>query len=312
MSRPTVFIHTNDQQMVGAKIARHALLRNSPSADAFDVRILNLEDYPQLTRRQNQTYRRKGAVVKWQNRDLQSFSPLRFLPPQEMGYEGRALVIDPDVFALGDVHELLTSDMGGKAILCRRIVPPDGRPPFFNTSVMLMDCERLRHWNWEQRLDAMFGHELDYGDWIFLRTEDQDTIGELAPEWNHFDTLNEHTKMLHNTEKSTQPWKAGLPADFNLNYAAAGMELKWGVIPRPVINRVKRLLGRPCDAAPKNYSHYLPHPDERQTELFFKLLAECVESGEIELDFLRHAIEHQYIRADVLEQLDQRGARVAA
>ena len=52
--------------------------------------------------------------------DLQSFTPLRFMPPQLMGYEGRAIVVDPDVFAVGDVHELLTRDMEGKAVMGRR------------------------------------------------------------------------------------------------------------------------------------------------------------------------------------------------
>ena len=46
--------------------------------------------------------------------DLQSFTPLRFMPPQLMGYEGRAIVIDPDVFAVGDVYELLTPRHGGQ------------------------------------------------------------------------------------------------------------------------------------------------------------------------------------------------------
>ena len=36
-----------------------------------------------------------------------------------MDYQGRALVIDPDVFAAGDVWDLLQRDMQGHAILCR-------------------------------------------------------------------------------------------------------------------------------------------------------------------------------------------------
>jgi hypothetical protein len=34
-------------------------------------------------------------------------------------------------------------------------------------------------------------------------------------EWNHHDTLTEKTKLLHNTEIPTQPWKTGLPADYH-------------------------------------------------------------------------------------------------
>lgn len=33
---------------------------------------------------------RNGDMRAWLNNDLQSFTPLRFVPPQLMGYEGRA------------------------------------------------------------------------------------------------------------------------------------------------------------------------------------------------------------------------------
>ena len=49
-----------------------------------------------------------GVKRNWRNDDLQSFTPLRFMPPELMGYQGRAVVVDPDVFAVGDVFELLT------------------------------------------------------------------------------------------------------------------------------------------------------------------------------------------------------------
>ena len=41
------------------------------------------------------------------------------MPPELTGYRGRAVVMDPDIFAAGDIHELLTMDMQGKAIMCR-------------------------------------------------------------------------------------------------------------------------------------------------------------------------------------------------
>ena len=62
---------------------------------------------------------RAGAWRAWENADLQSFTPVRFTPPKLMGYQGRAIVIDPDVFAVGDVNELFERDMEGKAILAR-------------------------------------------------------------------------------------------------------------------------------------------------------------------------------------------------
>ena len=50
----------------------------------------------------------------WRYDDLQSFTPLRFIPPELMGYQNRAVIIDTDIFAVGDVWELLSRDMAGR------------------------------------------------------------------------------------------------------------------------------------------------------------------------------------------------------
>ena len=75
--------------------------------------------------------------------DLQSFTPLRFMPPELMGYEGHAVVVDPDVFAVGDIHELLSRDMQGKAIIGRPRSGTKGAEGGIATSVMLLDCAKL-------------------------------------------------------------------------------------------------------------------------------------------------------------------------
>ena len=80
-----------------------------------------LEDYPALYQRKGERYIREPGILRWRNDDPQAFTPLRFLPPQLMGYQGRALVMDPDIFAVSDINELLMRDMEGKAIFCRKI-----------------------------------------------------------------------------------------------------------------------------------------------------------------------------------------------
>src|SRR5688572_1493075 len=112
--KPTVFIHTNDPQLLGGKVAEWSFKAASRTPDAFDVRWLRVEETPALLAREGQEFRRKGRTATWHNRDLQSFTPLRFAPPQAMGFEGRAIVVDPDVFALADVMELFERDLGGK------------------------------------------------------------------------------------------------------------------------------------------------------------------------------------------------------
>src|SRR5689334_19077666 len=117
--KPCVFIQTNEKQLVGALVSAYSLKRNSKRPDAFDVEIMHQEDHAFFRRMEGRTYLREGVKRPWHNEDLQSFTPLRFMPPELMGYQGRAIVIDPDVFAVGDVMELMDRDMQGKAIVCR-------------------------------------------------------------------------------------------------------------------------------------------------------------------------------------------------
>jgi len=139
--KPVVFIHTNDKQMLGALVSAHSYRRNSRSPDAFDVRVLRAEDFPELQER-GKTFVRGGHERAWDPDDLQSFTPLRYAIPDQMDHQGIALVTDPDVFAVGDVAELFTRDFKNKAIWCR---PRPGYQKITDplaTSVMLLDCGR--------------------------------------------------------------------------------------------------------------------------------------------------------------------------
>ena len=100
-----VFIHTNERQWLGALVAEYSFRRNSPHADKFDVQFIHTRDYPYLSEREGQVFVRGGTDRVWRMDDLQSFTPLRFMPPSLMGFQGRAVVTDPDVFAAGDVAD---------------------------------------------------------------------------------------------------------------------------------------------------------------------------------------------------------------
>ena len=209
-----VFIQTNNKQYIGALVATHALKRYSRHADKFSIEIINVQDYPFFTEREGHYYLRHGAHRQWLNDDLQSFTLTRFMPPALMNYQGRALVIDPDVFAVSDVWDLLSRDMQCKSIMVR---PRSGRKKRMGclaTSVMLLDCQQLRHWQVETQFQALFSDKLDYMDWICLKNELRENIGLFENEWNDFDKLTTSTRMLHTTKRKTQPWKTGLPVDF--------------------------------------------------------------------------------------------------
>jgi hypothetical protein len=293
--RPNVFIHTNHRQMLGALVSQYSMKRNSASPDAFDVHLIRHEDYPFFEAYEGREYLRDGASRVWLNDDLQSFTPLRFMPPELMAYQGRAVVTDPDVFAAGDVMELLSRDMQGRAIVCR---PRSGAKRFegiLATSVMLLDCGKLTHWDVRRQFDQLFERTLDYGDWIGLKKEDREQLGLFEHEWNDFDRLSEKTKLIHNTKRKTQPWKAGLPAD----YVPAEKfkffpPLRWFL-------RARRSLFGDYAFVPD----YRPHPDPRQEAFFFGLLRECVEKGIVTEDFLRSEMARNHVRHDAFEVLDR-------
>ena len=295
-----IFIHTNSKQMLGAMISEYSLRKASSHSEKFDVSILRLEDYLFLHQRHGKPFLREGRHILWNNNDLQSFTPLRFLPPQLMGYKGKAIVIDPDVFAISDIYELFTRDMEDKAILCRQIHPNDGRPPYYASSVMLLDCSKLTHWKWEENIEEMFSFKRDYRPWMSLFLEPKDSIGLLEEEWNHYDTLNEKTKLLHNTGRNTQPWKTGLPIDFMPKHPVTPPPKKWGISPQPWINRTKAFL-RGREYHP--YGTYQKHFDPNQERFFFCLLKECLEKGVISEQFLREEIKKKYVRKDVFKLL---------
>lgn len=288
-----VFIHTNERQYVGALVSAHSMRRNSKHPEALDIRILHTKDFPFLAAREGQLFKRGSERRPWRMEDLQSFTPLRFAPPQVMGYEGRALIVDPDIFAVGDVYELLTRDMGGKAILCRKRPGKENIPGHYATSCMLLDCGKLRHWQIEKNFAELFTGERDYAKWIELEYEDPATIGLFEPEWNDFDHLDEKTKLIHNTKRHTQPWKTGLPIDF----VEADKFKLWS--PKGWVQKVQRsLFGH------YNYKGtYKPHPDARQERLFFALLKDAMAAGVLDEALLKEHMAKNHVRHDALEVL---------
>jgi hypothetical protein len=300
--RDTVFIHTNRKQRLGALVSAFSLKARSATPDAFDVRVIWSEDYPFIAGRDGQSYLREGRQVLWVEDDLQSFPPIRFDVPRLMGYEGRAVVMDPDIFAVGDVVELLGRDMGGHAIMAKRM-PPDGRKPgHWASSVMLLECAQLKHWRCEHDFARLFSGECDYNDWMWLLLESSGSIGELEAHWNHFDTLDASTKLLHNTHRRTQPWKTGLAADFTPR--GRHVDATTGSF---LARALARLRGK--SAGPRG--HYKPHPDPAQERFFFTLLREALAAGAFPLSVVEEEIEYRHVRRDALALVNTASAASA-
>jgi hypothetical protein len=288
----TVFIHTNEKQMIGAIVSAHSMRRNSRGPGSFQVKIIRLEDYPWYAAHNGKKFLREGRDDVWQMDDLQTFTTLRFMPPELMGYQGRAVVVDPDVFAVGDPMELLTRDMQGKAICAKIRSRHKGYKDYIATSVMLLDCAKLTHWNVRQWFGEMFEKKRDYEIWMRLGYEPHETVGGLESVWNDFDRLAADTKMLHNTKRRTQPWKTGLSVDFTNRAGLFGL-LPASWMPAGWIKRSK-LPGS-----------YWRHPDRRQEQYFFALLRECLENGMITEELLRHHMERSHVRRDAMDIIRQ-------
>ena len=279
--KPTVFIQANARQMLGARISALSYKKASRRPDSFNVRIIDASEYPRLMA-DGQSIRRGGHVRAWDPNDLQSFTPLRFAPPKLMKWKGKAVVTDPDCFGVGDIADLFDRDMGGKAVMA---VPRPGhnkRNDYVATSVMLLDCSALKHWDIDQDLDDLFAQRFDYIDWIELKRENPATIGLLEPEWNDFDRLTPNTKILHTTKRRTQPWKAGLPIDYTLRERG----------PLDFLRRFKR-------------KHYEAHPDPNQEALVYSLLADLVDRGDVTKPQLVAEMAANHVRHDSLELIER-------
>jgi hypothetical protein len=293
--RNTVFIHTNAKQIVGALVAQHALHSRSAAPERFDIRIVQTTDFPAFDRFEGRSYLREGRQIVWRNDDLQSFTPLRFAVPELMGYQGRAVLIDPDIFALGDINDLLDRDMNGAAVMARQMEGDFRRPLHYASSVMLMDCAKLRHWRWEADFERVFQGERDYRDWMWLLLEPPGSVAALEPVWNDFDRLTPETRLLHNTHRRTQPWKTGLPSDFTPR--GTTFKSRAGIW-------LRKLTGRGA-------GRYRRHPDPAQERLFFRMLGECLENGSVDRALLDAEIARGHVRADAMACV-ARAARAAA
>jgi hypothetical protein len=288
--KPCIFIHTNEKQIIGALVSKYSFERFASKKNAFDVKLIDTRDFPFFKSYEGKPYLRDGLHREWLNEDLQSFTVLRFAPPELMNYEGRSVVVDPDVFCVSDVMPLLERDMGGHALMAR--IRKDGsKRNDFASSVMLLDNAKLKHWQVEKNFTEMFAFKRDYAKWIGLKLEPEGTIGVLESTWNDFDRLAPDTRLIHNTHRNTQPWKTGLPVDYRPPEKAGSLA------PKNVWNRVRRSLFGEYGLL----GQYKKHPDSNQERLFFALLKECLEKGIVSEAMVKDQMGKNHVRHDALD-----------
>jgi len=138
------------------------------------------------------------------------FTYSRFLVPHLCNFQGKAVFMDNDMLCFGDVKELADLEMSHLAL---RVVKHEYAPtnsvkmygcpqtqyPRKNwSSMMLMDCDKLKLWT-KKVVETQTGAYLHR----FQDIPDQQ-IGDIPKTWNTLDWMDEHTKLIHYTNGG--PW----------------------------------------------------------------------------------------------------------
>ena len=173
-----VFVGTDPQQHVAEK----ALAASIGANTAAPVHI---------------TWMRQGYPGwDWGGRDAgwaTPFSMFRWFVPEACEYQGRAIYLDVDMLALGDLQELWDWPI------------PEGRCGVYagrshtKADVIVWDCGKAPRWS----RDAYGGRHAVVRDLGGAELKGC----RLPPQWDHVDELREDTKVLHFSKMSAQPWK---------------------------------------------------------------------------------------------------------
>jgi len=182
-----VFIGTEEAQWLPTEVLKHSILRRTQEP----VEFTELKNLP----------------LKLTFKMYTGFSLYRFYIPEACHYEGRALYLDADIVVLCDLKELMELDMQGKGALSRHLENADA----WYTSVMLMDCSKLKSWKLKEWVAMLNAGIVTYqgimsADKTGMNHKD---FGNLEEKWNHLDHFDNTTKIIHYTNVPTQPWKKG-------------------------------------------------------------------------------------------------------
>lgn len=280
----TLFIQTNYKQIFGARLGKYSFEKEAGSSRNFEVKLIVAEELLEMQNFVGKTFISGEGVRTYTFNNLQSFTLTRLKPPELMNYTGRAIVIDPDVFALPstDITELFNLDLKGSSIAAYR--RSNGN---WESSLMVLDCEKLKHWKLNEILKRLERKEITHMDLMQLKGEHK--ILDLPWIWNSLDKVGDGAKILHTTNRLTQPWKTGLKIDFTQK----PMPKIFGIIPREPIHK---LLG-------KYPTHYLPHPDKAVTDFFFGLVKQALNDGAITESEISDEIANKNVRPDIFQYL---------
>jgi hypothetical protein len=185
MEKIRVFIGTEESQALPTAVCQWSILSRSKAEYEFN----ELKEIP----------------LKLDQAMYTGFSFYRFAIPEKSGYAGKSIYVDADMIILSDLSDLYHLDMGGKAVLSR----PVPAIKAWDTSVMLLDCAKLKHWDIQRWAKLVNMGVIPYKQTIVggEGAPNHRDFGDLDPNWNSWDEYHEGTKLIHYTRVGTQPWK---------------------------------------------------------------------------------------------------------
>lgn len=148
-----------------------------------------------------------------------AFNTFRWLVPA-LARNGTAIYLDADQVVLSDIADLAEwvnryrSDPERQFVRFCAVCDAVGsfgkktpEPGKVQTSVMAMDVSRCQ-WDAREMVVRVANGHLAYRDLMQATWIPRDEIGELPPEWNHFNLCERTTKLVHFSHVASQPWKS--------------------------------------------------------------------------------------------------------
>lgn len=188
MALVTVFVGIAPEQWLASEVLRYSITRRTKAP----------LEYKELTHLPKDLDEVVGG----------NYPLFRFAIPELCNYKGRAIFLQSEAVVLSDIQELFTIDMKGHGALAPRMHPEDkvgGR----YTNVMILDCEKLKHWKLREWFPQLNSDPEVYRDTVWcgpkgLATKD---FGDLPEEYYHFEKTTPSTKIFHYPFIPLHPWK---------------------------------------------------------------------------------------------------------
>lgn len=188
MTTIPIYVGTEPSQWLPTQVLKHSILSRTQA----DVEFIPLDTTIGLPRNQTMT----------------GFSFCRWAVPFVNEYRDRAIYLDADIVVLGDIADLFNASFD--APVAARPVSAAGAPNRFFTSVMVLDCARLKHWDYSAWVkQAVRPQFVDAVMWARSGAPHASDFGVMPSCWNDLDIVKAEpsTKLLHFTSLDRQPWR---------------------------------------------------------------------------------------------------------